>query len=66
MSFSKLNKSIWSIYYGKLNQSIKLDQFKKQSNEFLLKNCYTIVNINGINFEEFSNKHQFIKPNDLK
>lgn len=66
MSFAKLNRSIWSTQYGKLIQSSKLDHFTRQSKEFLLKNCYTIVNINGINFEEFADKHQFVRPNDLR
>lgn len=65
-SFARLNRSIWSVHYGKLIQSFKLDLFVKQSKEFVLKNCYTIVNIHGINFEQFADKHQFARPNDLR
>lgn len=66
MSFAKLNRTIWLSHYNKLIQSFRLDLFDKQSKEFVLKNCYTIVNINGINFEEFTNRHRFVKPNDLR
>lgn len=66
MSFSELNKSIWLNTYSKLIQSNKLDSFIRQGKEFILKNCYTIVNINGVAFEEFANRHQFTRPNDLR